>query len=69
MEEAVSLYAKPNYCNLTLRHPSYAAELRAKYRSLTFFDSIHAAVAIMERLAYADLDPMVREVVKREARS
>ncbi|MEB3778962.1 MAG: PIN domain-containing protein [Desulfurococcales archaeon] len=66
MEEAISLYAKPQYCSLTLQHLSYAAELRVKYRDLTFFDSIHAAVAIMERLLYMDLDSIVRDIVRLE---
>ena len=66
MEEAVSLYTKPRYCRLTLQHLSYAAELRGRYRSLTFFDSIHAAVAITEGLMYMDLDPIVRNIVERE---
>ncbi len=67
MDEAISLFKKPLYCKLTLLHLSYAAELRTKYEKLTFFDSIHAAVSIMERLTYADLDPIVREVVEKEA--
>ena len=66
MDDAISLYIKPHYCKLTLQHLSYAAELRVRYQDLTFFDSIHAAVAIVDRLVYMDLDPIVRDVVKSE---
>ena len=66
MEEAISLYTTPRYYELTLHHLSYAAELRARYSDLTFFDSIHAAVAIINRLTYMDLDPVVRKVVEHE---
>jgi len=66
MDDAISLYIKPQYCKLTLQHLSYAAELRVKYQNLTFFDSIHAAVAIIDRLVYMDLDPVVRDVVESE---
>ncbi|ABM80530.1 type II toxin-antitoxin system VapC family toxin [Hyperthermus butylicus] len=68
MDDAISLYTRPQYCSLTLRHLSYAAELRTKYQNLTFFDSIHAAIAIIDKLAYIDLDPIVRDVVKLETK-
>lgn len=66
MEEAVSLYTEPRYCSLGLRHLAYAAELRARHRDLTFFDSIHAAVAVLEKLEYMDLDDVVKRVVRAE---
>jgi len=69
MDEAISLYTRPRYCSLTLQHLSYAAELRVKYANLTFFDSIHAAVAVIDKLEYMDLDPVVRDVVRLEAKS
>ncbi len=68
MDDAISLYTKPQYCSLTLQHLSYAAELRTRYQNLTFFDSIHAAIAIIDRLAYIDLDPVVRDIVKLETK-
>ena len=47
-------------------HVARAAELRGKYLELGFFDSLHAAVAVEEGLAYGDLDRVVRSVVERE---
>ena len=44
------------------------ADLRRRYAELSLFDSLHAAVAIAEGLAYYDLDGVVKEVVRREAR-
>ena len=66
MDDAISLYTEPEYCSLTLRHLAYAAELRSKYQGLTFFDSVHAAVTITNRLIYLDLDSVVRNVVASE---
>jgi len=51
---------------LRLAHVARAAELRDKYSELGFFDSLHAAVAVVEGLAYGDLDGVVRSVVERE---
>jgi len=68
MEDAVLSYTRPRYVQLKLAHASLAADLRRRYAELSFFDSLHAAVAIAEGLAYYDLDGVVREVVRREAR-
>ena len=66
LEAIIRRYTKPNYPPLELRHVAYAAELRSKYSELTFFDSLHASVAILNNLMYADLDEVVREVVSSE---
>ena len=66
LEAIIRRYTKPNYSSLELRHVAYAAELRSKYPELTFFDSLHASVAILNNLMYADLDEVVREVVSSE---
>jgi hypothetical protein len=44
---------------------AYAAKLRKRY-NLSFFDSIHAAIALKEDLAYYDLDPDVNRVIESE---
>ena len=51
-----------------MAHASLVADLRRRYAELSLFDSLHAAVAIAEGLAYYDLDGVVKEVVRREAR-
>ena len=68
VDTIVSRYTKARYPNLSLRELIYAAELRTRYPELTFFDSIHAAVAIVNSLAYYDLDPPIKEVVANEYR-
>ena len=66
IEDAISRYTKPHYPLLTIEHLAYASELRAKYRELSFFDSIHAAIAVIDGLDYMDLDALVRRVVEAE---
>ncbi len=66
MEEAIMLYTRPNFAMLRLEHVQLAARLRSKYSELTFFDSIHAAIAIMDNYHYSDLDPVVAEIVSEE---
>ena len=66
MEAAIRRYTTPYYPPLELRHLAYAAELRRKYSELGFFDSIHAAIAILENLAYRDLDEVVERIVASE---
>jgi len=61
-------YAKPQYPQLGLRELIYATELRTRYPSLTFFDSIHAAITIINNLTYYDLDQTIREIVANELR-
>lgn len=68
VEAVVERYAKPQYPRVGLRELAYAAELRAKYSELTFFDSIHAAVAIINDLTYYDLDQVIRDVIAAELR-
>ena len=69
LDAVIKRYVKPNYPPLELRHVAYAAELRSKYPELTFFDSLHASVAILNNLTYADLDEVVRDVISSELRS
>ena len=69
VEGVVRRFTKPRFPPLGLEELAYAAELRIRYPSLTFFDSIHASVAILNKLTYYDLDEAVREVVASELRS
>jgi len=66
LDAVIRRYIKPNYPPLELRHVAYAAELRSRYPELTFFDSLHASVAILNNLMYADLDEVVRKVISSE---
>jgi len=52
--------------NIGLSEAAYATQLRIKYRELSFFDSLHASIAILNKLKYHDLDPVVKNVVDRE---
>ncbi len=65
MRSLISRYTKPHFSDITLDVVSKAAELRRK-RPLSFFDSIHAAIALAEDLEYYDLDELVRKAVKAE---
>jgi len=67
MSLAVSRYTRLVYPPLTLEVASLAASLRERYPELTFFDSLHAAVAISNKLEYRDLDETVRRVVEKES--
>ena len=62
-------YTKPRFPLLELEHIMYAAELRIKYPELTFFDSIHASLAILNNLVYYDLDKTVKKIVDAELES
>ena len=66
MFSIVGRYTRPRYPPMGLEHMAYAAELRAKYPQLTFFDSLHASVAILENLVYYDLDETVKGVIDSE---
>jgi len=68
MEDAIHLYTRPRYVQLKLAHAVLAADLRSRRAELSFFDSLHAAIAIAENLAYYDLDDTVRGVVEEERR-
>ncbi len=67
--DAITLYTLPRYPVLTLKHLRYASELRSRYRELSFFDSIHASISIIDRLVYMGLDSIVRKVVESEKSS
>jgi len=62
-------YAKPYSPLLELEHIIYATELRIKYPELTFFDSIHVSVAILNKLVYYDLDKTIKKVIDLELKS
>ena len=66
VEIIIEKYVKPQYPRMGLRELAYAAELRAKYSELTLFDSIHAAITIINNLMYYDLDPVVRSIIASE---
>jgi len=66
IETIINRYAKLHYPQLGLRELIHAAKLRARHPELTFFDSIHAAVAIINNLAYYDLDQAVKNIVVNE---
>ncbi len=66
MEDAMARFTKPRYVELRLDHAALAAELRRSHPELSFFDSLHAAVAIAEGLAYYDLDDVVRRAIEEE---
>jgi len=66
LNTAIMMYTKPRYPSLGLRDVEYAAELRGRYPQLSFFDSIHAAIAIDNKLTYYDLDEVVRSIILRE---
>jgi len=64
--ERVATGARVRSSPLRLAHAAKAAELRIKYPVLSFFDSLHAAIAVEEGLDYGDLDNVVRSVVEGE---
>ncbi len=68
MSIAIHLYTKQNYTQITLETATLASKLRQKYPDLSFFDSYHAALAIINNLEYYDLDPVVQRVVSRESK-
>ncbi len=66
MESLIRRYTRPSFPELTFEIISGAAELRVKYSQLSFFDSIHAATALVNDLEYYDLDEVIKNIVKRE---
>ncbi len=68
LDIALRSYTKINYAHITFETAILASQLRQKYPNLTFFDSHHAAIAIINNLKYHDLDPLVREIVLVESR-
>lgn len=65
MDSIVRKYSRPLYPPLTMECTAYAAKLRKRY-NLSFFDSIHAAIALKEDLTYYDLDPDVSRAIESE---
>ena len=65
MEDAIRDYTNALYPELSLTHLAVAAELRDAY-GLTFFDSVHACVALSRRLTYVSSDTKAREAVISE---
>jgi predicted nucleic acid-binding protein len=57
---------KVSIISLNFAHIIKASELRKKYEELTLFDSIHAAVCLMEKISYGDLDERIRNIVNVE---
>ena len=68
LNDIIRRYTKPRYPQLRLEHVIYAMELMAKYEKLTFFDSIHASIAILNNLVYYDLNDVVKTVVNEEVK-
>ncbi len=66
IDDIINRYALPQYPLLELGLLAYATELRVRYPELTFFDSIHASIAIRNSLLYYDLDEVLRNVIDRE---
>ncbi|RLE61643.1 MAG: hypothetical protein DRN53_05325 [Thermoprotei archaeon] len=63
---AIRRYTRPYYPLLKLEHVIYATELRMKYPELTFFDSIHTAIAVLDNLTYYDLDESIKSIIDIE---
>ena len=61
-----SIIPKPLYLAITVECISLAAKLRSRHPELSFFDSLHAAIALIEDLVYYDLDDVIRGVVESE---
>ncbi len=66
MNIIIRRYTRPYYPSLGLEHIMYASELRMKYHELTFFDSLHASIALLYNLTYYDLDEVIKEVINSE---
>ena len=62
----IGRYVKPKYPVLTIEHLSYAAKLRNRYSQLTFFDSIHLAIALLNKIQYIDKDKVIKQVFSEE---
>ena len=67
MQSIIRKYTKPRYPQLKLEHFTYATELRIKYPELTFFDSLHASITLLNDLTYYDLDETIKSIVNKEA--
>jgi len=59
-------YSRVYTPNVGIAEAAYAAQLRTKYPELSFFDSLHTSIAILNKLKYYDLDPTVKKVVDKE---
>lgn len=68
LDSIIRRYTKPYYPQLELEHIIYATELRIRYPELTFFDSIHTSIAILNNLTYYDLDNVIKTVIDAEIR-
>lgn len=66
MNIIIRRYTRPHYPSLELEHIIYASELRMEYHKLTFFDSLHASIALLHNLTYYDLDEVIKEVISSE---
>ena len=66
VDAVIKRYITPRYPTLEIKHLSYAAKLRVKYPELTFFDSIHASIAICNDLVYIDLDKLLKDIISKE---
>ncbi len=62
LDSAIRMWVRPKFPSLDLQTFSLSSRLRQKYPQLTFFDSIHAAVALSRDLTYYDLDEEIRKV-------
>jgi len=65
LEDVLSRYGVVRIACLGLRHVSFVAELREEY-GLTFFDSLHASIAVLDQLEYLDFDQTIRRIVLEE---
>lgn len=66
IQTIINRYTRVNYPVIKLKHIMYSAKLRTKYTDLSFFDSIHASIAILDNLIYYDLDDVVKKIVDQE---
>jgi len=66
IEYAIKKYVKPNYPPLDIAANVYVARLRTKYHELTYFDSLHASIAMLNKLVYYDLDDVIKRVIAEE---
>ncbi len=64
--DAIQKYTIPAIPELHVDHLAMAAELRHVHSSLTFFDSIHVAIALSSPFIYVSTDAEARKVVMKE---
>lgn len=62
-------YTRIAYPLFGINHVIYASMLRTKHPMLTFFDSLHASIALLNNLTYQDLDVVIKKVIESERRS